>query len=111
LTALILDLQRISIAWTSQVIPLHNHVIALLCAQAIVSIKKRHGPFQATVWRTPTSLFSRIGQKMRTIEKQAFSIGNETIDYYVTVMTAKEIFEFSKVSRVDEDPKVGYQSF
>lgn len=48
---------------------------------------------------------------MRTIEKQAFSIGNETIDYYVTVMTAKEIFEFSKVSRVDEDPKVGYQRF
>jgi len=48
---------------------------------------------------------------MSTIEKQAFSIGNETIDYYVTVMTAKEIFAFSKVSRVDEDPKLGYQRF
>lgn len=46
---------------------------------------------------------------MTTIEKQAFSIGNQTVNYYVTVMTAKEIFAFSKVSRVDEDPKVGYQ--
>jgi DGQHR domain-containing protein len=48
---------------------------------------------------------------MSTIEKQAFSIGSGTIDYYVTVMTAKEIFGFSKVSRVDEDPKLGYQRF
>jgi DGQHR domain-containing protein len=46
---------------------------------------------------------------MNTIVKKAFSIGNESIDYYVTVMTAKEIFAFSKVSRVDEDPKSGYQ--
>lgn len=48
---------------------------------------------------------------MNTIEKKAFSIGNNDISYYVTVMTAKEIFQFSKVSRVDEDPKLGYQRF
>ncbi|MFZ7336596.1 DGQHR domain-containing protein [Comamonas jiangduensis] len=46
---------------------------------------------------------------MTTIVKPAFSIGNASIDYYVTVMTANEIFEFSKVSRVDEDANVGYQ--
>lgn len=46
---------------------------------------------------------------MNTITKPAFSIGNGDIGYYVTVMTAKEIFGFSKVSRVDEDPKLGYQ--
>ena len=45
---------------------------------------------------------------MEKIEKDAFSIGNADIGYYVTVMTAKEIFQFSKVSRVDEDPKQGY---
>ncbi len=48
---------------------------------------------------------------MEKIEKDAFSIGNADIGYYVTVMTAKEIFQFSKVSRVDEDPKQGYQRF
>ncbi len=46
---------------------------------------------------------------MASIQKQAFSIGNDSVDYYVTVMTAKEIFEFSKVSRVDEDARLGYQ--
>lgn len=46
---------------------------------------------------------------MKTIERTAFSIGNSSVDYYVTVMTAKEIFAFSKVSRVDEDPRLGYQ--
>jgi len=48
---------------------------------------------------------------MNTIEREAFSIGNQSIDYYVTVMTAKEIFAFSKVSRVDENPREGYQRF
>ncbi|MCK7459945.1 DGQHR domain-containing protein [Idiomarina aminovorans] len=46
---------------------------------------------------------------MRTIRKKAFDIGNEYINVYLTAMTAKEIFEFSKVSRVDEDPETGYQ--
>lgn len=48
---------------------------------------------------------------MATFEKQAFSIGNGNVDYYLTAMTAKEIFQFSKVSRVDEDPKLGYQRY
>jgi DGQHR domain-containing protein len=48
---------------------------------------------------------------MGTIEKQAFSIGNGNVDYYLTAMSAKEIFQFSKVSRVDEDPKLGYQRY
>lgn len=43
------------------------------------------------------------------IQRYAFSIGNSSIGYYVTVMSADEIFAFSKVSRVDEDPQEGYQ--
>jgi DGQHR domain-containing protein len=46
---------------------------------------------------------------MKSITKEAFSLGNGNIDYYVTVMSAEEIFEFSKVSRVEEDPREGYQ--
>lgn len=48
---------------------------------------------------------------MTTVTKQAFSIGNSSVDYYLTAMTAKEIFQFSKVSRVDEDANLGYQRF
>lgn len=45
----------------------------------------------------------------KVIQRYAFSIGNSSIGYYVTVMSADEIFAFSKVSRVDEDPQIGYQ--
>ncbi|OYO28556.1 DGQHR domain-containing protein [Janthinobacterium sp. PC23-8] len=48
---------------------------------------------------------------MATIKVHAFNIGNGNVDFYLTAMTAKEIFQFSKVSRVDEDPNVGYQRF
>ena len=71
----------------------------------------RHLPHNSTMAHANIILQANRKQPMSTIEKQAFSIGNETIDYYVTVMTAKEIFAFSKVSRVDEDPKLGYQRF
>ena len=46
---------------------------------------------------------------MKKINKQAFSIGNENVEVYLTAMTAKEIFSVSKVSRVNEDPNQGYQ--
>lgn len=46
---------------------------------------------------------------MTTITKKAFSIGNENVELYLTVMKASEVFQVSKVSRVDEDPNVGYQ--
>lgn len=46
---------------------------------------------------------------MEKICKSAFNIGNEHIEVYLTAMTAKEIFNVSKVSRVNEDPNVGYQ--
>lgn len=46
---------------------------------------------------------------MKKIKKQAFNIGNENIEVYLTAMTASEIFDVSKVSRVDENPNEGYQ--
>ncbi|AZN32540.1 DGQHR domain-containing protein [Pseudoalteromonas sp. Xi13] len=46
---------------------------------------------------------------MREIKKPAFNIGNESVEVYLTAMTAKEIFSFSKVSRVNENPDKGYQ--
>lgn len=61
----------------------------------------------------PSSVFNYKPEtwtnKMNIIEKDAFSIGNKNVGYYVTVMNAKEIFAFSKVSRVDENPEAGYQ--
>lgn len=38
-----------------------------------------------------------------------WNIGTEDTQCYVTVMKAKNIFEISKVSRVDSNPKEGYQ--
>lgn len=44
-------------------------------------------------------------------ELLAWNIGTDDIDCYVTVMNAKEIFEISEVSRVDTNPKEGYQRY
>ena len=38
-----------------------------------------------------------------------WNIGTEDTQCYVTVMKSKDIFEISEVSRVDSDPKEGYQ--
>ncbi|EHR5465205.1 DGQHR domain-containing protein [Vibrio parahaemolyticus] len=38
-----------------------------------------------------------------------WSIGKEDTHCYVTVMKSKDIFDISEVSRVDSDPKEGYQ--
>ncbi|ENH2499221.1 hypothetical protein C1S86_25650 [Vibrio parahaemolyticus] len=46
---------------------------------------------------------------METVTKTAFSIGSDDVELYLTVMKASEIFQMSKVSRVDEDPDSGYQ--
>lgn len=46
---------------------------------------------------------------MTSISKMAFSIGNDEVELYLTVMKATEVFQVSKVSRVDEDPEAGYQ--
>jgi DNA sulfur modification protein DndB len=46
---------------------------------------------------------------MTTLTKTAFSIGNEDVELYLTVMKANEVFQVSKVSRVDENPETGYQ--
>lgn len=43
------------------------------------------------------------------MELHGWNIGTEDTKCYVTVMNAKEIFGISKVSRVDDDPKDGYQ--
>lgn len=48
---------------------------------------------------------------MTTETFPAFDLSNGDVKYYLTVMTAKQIFQFSKVSRVDEDPQLGYQRF
>lgn len=46
---------------------------------------------------------------MEIVTKTAFSIGSDDVELYLTVMKASEIFQVSKVSRVNEDPDVGYQ--
>jgi len=56
----------------------------------------------ATKKKTPPAVIEKL-------IKNAFSIGNANVDYYLTVMSAEEIFGCSKVSRVDEDPQKGYQ--
>jgi len=43
------------------------------------------------------------------ISKMAFSLGSDDVEFYLTALKASEIFEMSKVSRVDEDPNQGYQ--
>ena len=50
----------------------------------------------ATKKKTPPAVIEKL-------IKNAFSIGNANVDYYLTVMSAEEIFGCSKVSRVDED--------
>lgn len=48
---------------------------------------------------------------MKENKYYAWNIGTEELPCYVTVMRAKEIFEISKVSRIDEDNQKGYQRF
>lgn len=43
------------------------------------------------------------------MELLGWNIGTDETKCYVTVMNSKKIFEISKVSRVDSDPKEGYQ--
>ncbi|EOV0354073.1 DGQHR domain-containing protein [Vibrio fluvialis] len=40
-----------------------------------------------------------------------WNIGSDDVGCFVTVMEAKDIFEISEVSRVDTDPKEGYQRY
>lgn len=44
-------------------------------------------------------------------EYTAWNIGTDDTPCYVTVMKADDIFEISKVSRIDEDSEKGYQRF
>lgn len=47
--------------------------------------------------------------KAKKIKEKAWNIGNAETPCYITVLNAKEVFDMSTVSRVEDNPKLGYQ--